>query len=62
MSEYMMEVKTTTDALHAAGSTITNKGVVGYVVDGLDASYRSLLSYLHFHPAMSFDELHTHLS
>lgn len=61
MSEYLVDVRTTIDALHAAGSTIGEEEIIGYVVDGLDDSYRSFLTHLNFNPTTSFDELVSHL-
>lgn len=58
MSEFLMEVKATVDALCAAGSSIQDDEAIGYVVDGLDSSYRSFLTYLQFHPPASFGEIH----
>lgn len=56
-----MDAKTTTNVLRAAGSTISDEEIIGYVVDGLDDSYRSFLTHLHFNPAKSFDELVSYL-
>lgn len=61
MSEYLMEVRATTDAIRAAGSSIEEEEIIGFVADGLDESYRSFLTHLHFSPATSFDELVSHL-
>lgn len=60
MSEYLMEFRTTVDALRASGSNIEEE-IIRYVVDGLDENYRSFLTQLHFNPAKSFDELVSHL-
>lgn len=56
-----MDARTTTNVLRAAGSTISDEEIIGYVVDGLDDSYRSFLTHLHFNPAKSFDELVSYL-
>lgn len=61
MSEYLMDVRATVDALRAAGSSIEEEEIIDYVVDGLDESYRSFLTHLHFNPTTSFDELVSHL-
>lgn len=46
MSEFLMEVKTTISVLYAIGSTIQDKEVINYIVDELDSSYQSFLTYL----------------
>lgn len=61
MSEYLTDVRAITDAIRAAGSSIEEEEIIGFVVDGLDESYRSFLTHLHFSPATSFDELVSHL-
>lgn len=53
-----MEEKATMNALCEASSFVTNEEVINYVVVGLDTSYRIFLTYQHFHPTSSFDELH----
>lgn len=57
MSEYLMEVRAIVDALRAAGSSIEEEKIIGYIVDGLDETYRSFLTHFHFNPPTSFDEL-----
>lgn len=61
MFKYLMDTKATMDTLQASGSSITDKELLSYMVDGLDSAYRSFLTYLHFHTTTSFDELHIHL-
>lgn len=61
MSKYLMDVRATVDALRAARLSIEEDEIVSYVVDGLDESYHSFLTHLHFSPASSFDELVSHL-
>lgn len=56
-----MDVRATVDALRAAGLSIEEEEIIGYVVDGLVESYHNFLTHLHFSPTSSFDEPVSHL-
>lgn len=60
-TEYLMEAKTIMGTLIVVGSSITDAEVMNHVINDLDDAYKSFLTYLHFHPVASFDELHTYL-
>lgn len=57
MTDYLVMIRTTTNALATAGAPIPDDDIVGYTLDGLNFNYVRIQSTLQLQPGLSFDEI-----
>ena len=58
MVEYLLNAKSISDSLTAAGSSISDSDLVECVLDGLGHEYKEFVTSLHLRPSTSFDDLY----
>ena len=58
MADYLLNAKSLSESLSAAGASLPDSNLIDYITDGLGLEFKKFVTSLHFQTSITFDDVY----